>query len=144
MSGARSSSRRLHDQLEAGALLTQEVLEQMAEGVQVSVRTMAALLLYAWPGGAEELKEALQAAAARAQSARIDRAHLPKKLAEALPKPPDRNLLLWFNAEAECRFLTWCVRHSGLSKVQLARELGITRSALYKKLDRLGIEYREE
>lgn len=107
----------------------------------MSVRTMAALMLYPWPGGEPELKEGLQTAMDRAKGHRIDRIHLPKPLAEALPKPPDRNLLDWFNAETECRFLTWCVRHSGLTKVQLAKELGITRSALYKKLDRFGIEY---
>ncbi len=131
-------------ELEAEALLTQEVLDQMAEGIKVNVRTMAALMLYPWPGGEEELKEGLQTAIIKARGKRIDRVHLPKNLAEALPRPPEQDLLLWFSTETECRFLTWCIRHSGLNKVQLARELGITRSALYKKLDRYGIEYKRE
>lgn len=124
-------------------MLTQEVLEEMAAGARLTVRTMAAMMLYPWPGGEHEWQEGLRQAMARARGARIDRAHLPPKLAEALPRPPERNLLAWFTAETEYRFLTWCIRHSGLSKMQLARELGISRSALYKKLDRLGIEHGE-
>lgn len=122
-------------------MLTQETVEVLVNRrVRLTVEAMAALLLYPWPSGEDELRRAVLQAAVEAAGRPIDLVHLPAAVREALPQEPlDHGLLERFTGEAERQFLTWAVGESGLPKKQLSGRLGITRSALYKKLGRYGI-----
>lgn len=122
-------------------MITWEVLNGLVGAeVRVTVPVMAALMVYPWPGGASELRQGLQVAWRRAGGGPIGWAHLPPDLAAALPQVPPGKVLQWFEDETKARFLAWAVRHSGLNKKELARELGTARGNLYKLLHRYGID----
>lgn len=125
-------------------MLNQAVVESIAGGeVQLTVAAMVALMLYPWPGGEAELRAGLAEARRRATDHRIDLVHLPEPVQEAFAAAvPAGRLIERFSRQAEANLLAWGIEHSGLSRGALAKELGITRSALYKKLDRLGIPYQ--
>lgn len=128
-------------------MLNQAVVESLTGGeAQLTVPAMVALMLYPWPGGEAELREGLAEARRQAAGRRIDVGHLPRPVQEvfraAVPPGERPNLLECLSRQAEAALLAWGIQHSGLSREALARELGITRSALYKKLQRLGIPYR--
>jgi DNA-binding NtrC family response regulator len=90
------------------------------------------LHLHAWPGNVRELKNTMQRAALLAAGATIGVADLGLHGAAATPaavegEEPDRAAI-----EAALK------RHRGVV-AQAAAELGLSRQALYRRLDRLGI-----
>ena len=92
-----------------------------------------ALLAHAWPGNVRELRHALQRAALLAHGDSIGAADLGLPPAASSPAPaaadePDR-------AEIEAAL----ARNGGVL-AQAASELGLSRQALYRRLDRLGIK----
>lgn len=93
-----------------------------------------ALRAHDWPGNVRELKNAITRASLLATTAKIARDDLRLPLREAVPatvvrdeQEPDREAI-----EAAIS------RHSGVI-AQAAAELGLSRQALYRRMDRLGI-----
>lgn len=90
-----------------------------------------ALMRHAWPGNVRELRNVMQRAALLARSHTIEAADLdlPQRSDSASPSSnePDRSVI-----EAAL------VRNDGVL-AQAAAELGLSRQALYRRLDRLGI-----
>ena len=91
----------------------------------------AALLRHAWPGNVRELRNVIQRAGLLATGKRIEPAdlNLPKSAAvrTAAPEEPDRALV-----EA-------ALARAGGVIAQAAAELGLSRQALYRRMDRHGI-----
>lgn len=91
----------------------------------------AALLRHAWPGNVRELRNVMQRAGLLAQGPRIEAAdlNLPKPIAtRAVPHDePDR-------ASVEA-----ALTRAGGVIAQAAAELGMSRQALYRRMDRYGI-----
>lgn len=139
---------RLSSQVGAGAdpgrgtlLLDQETVDRLVgRRVYLTVEAMAALMLYPWPGGEEELRESLRQARLAAGGHTIELAHLPPAVRQILPDPLPSSLLDYLMSETERHYLHWVITESRLPKKQIALRLGVTRSALYKKLGRHGIE----
>jgi DNA-binding NtrC family response regulator len=103
-------------------------------GKRLSRAAEAALLAHAWPGNVRELKNALQRAGLLAQGDTIEPSDLglpsaraPAARATEPEAEPDR--------EAIEAALT---RHAGVL-AQAAAELGLSRQALYRRMDKLGI-----
>lgn len=98
----------------------------LSEGAQ------RALLQYRWPGNVRELRNVIQRAELLARDARIAAGDLalpaaPTHDADTREREPDR-------AEIEA-----ALGRSGGVLAQAASELGLSRQALYRRLDRLGI-----
>ncbi len=96
-----------------------------------------ALVAYAWPGNVRELKNALWRAAIVAEGRPIRASHLglggaPKSGRSADPVPVTL-------AEAERAAIDAALLAHGGNKVRAARALGIARSTLQEKIQRLGI-----
>jgi DNA-binding NtrC family response regulator len=92
-----------------------------------------ALLAHAWPGNVRELRNTLQRAALLARGERIgaDDLGLPAaRPAPRTPAPSDEP----GRAEIEA-----ALERAGGVLAQAAHELGLSRQALYRRLDRLGI-----
>ncbi len=92
----------------------------------------AALLRHAWPGNVRELRNVMQRAGLLAQGARIEAADLN------LPKapPPAR---LNGHEEPDRATLEGALARAGGVIAQAAAELGLSRQALYRRMDRYGI-----
>jgi DNA-binding NtrC family response regulator len=99
---------------------------------QLSDAARATLLRHAWPGNVRELKNTMQRAALLAQGATITPADLGLPVAAGPPAgvadaEPDRDAIEQALARA----------HGVVA--QAAAELGLSRQALYRRMDRLGI-----
>jgi DNA-binding NtrC family response regulator len=101
-------------------------------GKQLADDAQRALLAHAWPGNVRELRNAIQRASllAKADIVVADDLGLPAPAARAPSgsDEPDR-------AAIEAAL----ARHDGVV-AQAAAELGLSRQALYRRLDRLGLE----
>jgi DNA-binding NtrC family response regulator len=91
----------------------------------------AALLRYSWPGNVREMKNAIQRALLLGQGERISPEELGLPAAPAPHRAPDE--------EIDRESIEAALRRAGGVLSQAAAELGLSRQALYRRLDKLGI-----
>ncbi|HEY0488595.1 MAG TPA: sigma-54 dependent transcriptional regulator [Telluria sp.] len=101
----------------------------LAPGKQLHAAAQASLMAHAWPGNVRELKNVMQRASLLAQASIIKAEDLGLPLAPmaAVENEPDRDAI----AQA-------LARANGVV-AQAASELGLSRQALYRRMERLGI-----
>jgi PAS domain S-box-containing protein len=103
----------------------------------ISSDALAALMAYHWPGNVRELKNAIEQAVVLCPTGRIELHHLPDQI---LPEPnlglPAVGLTL---REIEKRAIELALQRNGNRRVATARELGIDKNTLRRKIKRLGI-----
>lgn len=134
----------------ARRLLARHAERENKRGLRFAPEAEALLEAHAWPGNLRELDNEIQRAATLADAEQRIGAHLlSDTLRGALgPEGPEweedgeQNGGDTLRARVE-RFETWVIReilakHSG-RKAITARELGLTREGLYKKMKRLGV-----
>ena len=96
---------------------------------------LRAMAQYSWPGNVRELQHAVERAVLMAQSERIQAADLSLRPARDLPGHIDDMSLEEVEAYLIKKAL---VRHGNVTLA--ARALGVSRSALYRRLDRYGLQ----
>lgn len=103
----------------------------------LSQQALAAFMAYEWPGNIRELENAIEHAFILCHGGLIELRHLPSALhevgasADGLPT----GLTL---AEIEARVIREALRRNNGRKTATARELGIDKTTLWRKLSRLG------
>jgi PAS domain S-box-containing protein len=105
--------------------------------VGLSQEAMAALMLHRWPGNVRELENAIEHAFVLCPGDLIGLNHLPMQLV-----PEDRSVLLPIGLtlrETEKHAIQEALRRNDWKKVTTARELGIDKNSLRRKIKRLGI-----
>ena len=103
----------------------------------LSQEAMAALMLHHWPGNVRELENAIEHAFVLCQEELIHLRHLPMHLV-----PEDRAMLVPTGLtlkEVEKRTIQEALQRNQWKKVITARELGIDKNTLRRKIKRLGI-----
>jgi PAS domain S-box-containing protein len=103
----------------------------------VTREAMASLMLYDWHGNVRELENALEHAFVMCQGELIRLRHLPGKLIPkngALRIPTDQTL-----KEIEKHAIEQALQRNQWKKVATARELGIDKNTLRRKIKRFGI-----
>jgi DNA-binding NtrC family response regulator len=104
----------------------------LAPGKRLAADAREALQRYAWPGNARELKNVLQRAALLAASAELTAADL------ALPAPvPARPTAP--DDELDRKTIEAALARTGGVIAQAAAQLGMSRQALYRKMEKLSI-----
>ncbi|HQV15055.1 MAG TPA: helix-turn-helix domain-containing protein, partial [Denitromonas sp.] len=98
--------------------------------------TMKALLAYPWPGNVRQLKNALRVMIALLDDTDtvIELAHLPEDLVTAIADTPPHVAAAEDLRSCEQRLVRACLQRHGGNVSAAARELGITRTTLYRKL----------
>lgn len=129
-------------------LLTGEILTGLVgPGVTppgFTAESIAALLLYDWPGNIRELENALKLALLLAGlDAPIGLQHLPPEVAGHLQSAPPRQLFKRYVRSAELLLIRWALSTCGGDRTRAAKFLGLSRAALYKKL-KLYPEFRPD
>jgi PAS domain S-box-containing protein len=103
----------------------------------VSPEAMAALMIHDWPGNVRELENAIEHAFVISRSAIIDLRDLPEHLVpvnHALTTAAGRSL-----REIEKQSIIEALRRNNGRRMATARELGIDKNTLRRKIKRLGI-----
>jgi two-component system, NtrC family, response regulator HydG len=133
----------------ARALAGRFVAELAARGrpdvAGLSDCALAAVSAYGWPGNIRELRNALEAAVALCEGPRVTARDLPQPVRAAAPRlyvpapAADRGALAGCGREAEVRRITEALATHRNNRTRAARELGISRVSLYKKLRIYGL-----
>jgi DNA-binding NtrC family response regulator len=102
----------------------------LAPGKRLDSSAQAALMAHTWPGNVRELKNVMARAALLASGDVIKAADLalPVTLPASAEAEPDRETILQ------------SLHRAGGVIAQAAAELGLSRQALYRRMERLGIE----
>jgi len=104
---------------------------------------LEALDRYDWPGNVRELRNAIEYAFVLCASGGIGLQHLPPKIAKGLPvclpEPLDEAFL-----ENEKSALVGVLRRSGGNQSEAARQLGVSRVTIWKRIKKHGIDVMKE
>jgi DNA-binding NtrC family response regulator len=93
-----------------------------------------ALMAHTWPGNVRELRNALERAAIMSDDGMIERRHLSLHV-KAAPAPSPHDL-----GAIERQTIETALRQTDWNKSKAARRLGLTRTQLYVRLRRYGLE----
>lgn len=137
----------LRERLDDIPILSENILNQLVQNMgfpykTVSDKAMALLKEYSWPGNVRELRNVLERAANISSGNFINAEHLPDYINSRFYSDNDSNnvcMLKNIVAEAEIKAIMEALRLSNGSRTDAARQLGIHRTALYKKLGGYGI-----
>jgi len=110
-------------------------LKESKEIYSLSPGAMQVLMDYEWPGNVRQLENAVSHAIILTQGQVVERRHLPQFLKQSLPEPSATSL-----AENERRLILGMLQESNWNKHEAARRLEISRSTLYSKIRRYGLE----
>ncbi|MDQ7781838.1 MAG: sigma 54-interacting transcriptional regulator [Desulfomonilaceae bacterium] len=109
----------------------------------LSRESLLAFMDYDWPGNIRELENALEHAFILCHGGLIERHHLPEPLCQA-PGSSHGFLTGATLAEIEARIIRETLARNKGKKLATARELGINKTTLWRKIKRLGIEEPDE
>lgn len=109
--------------------------------VRIADGTMVALTRYDWPGNIRELRNVLERCLVNAEGARVlEPKHLPP---EVLPVVPQSGEVaageIMTLEEVERRHIRRVLQHCEGNRTKAAGLLGISRRAIYDKIERLGL-----
>jgi transcriptional regulator with PAS, ATPase and Fis domain len=110
-------------------------LKEKKNILKISANAMQALMDYDWPGNVRQLENAVNHAVIIIQGETIRRRHLPRFLKEGVESPHATSL-----AENERRLILRVLQEANWNKHEAARRLQLTRSTLYSKIRRYGLE----
>jgi DNA-binding NtrC family response regulator len=130
----------LRDRLSDVPLLATQFLTEMRETTGGLAATLTddardVLLAHTWPGNVRELRNVLERAAILCDDGMIEPRHLALH-AKAAPAAPPNDL-----GVMERQTIETVLRHTDGNKAKAARQLGLTRTQLYVRLRRYGLEY---
>ena len=128
------------------ALLCQHFNLSLAERHKVPCRVfgpevIAALEAYAWPGNVRELRNLVESLLLTSEAASVDCAELPEELHASLPPAAAEHPLAATSLEeAERLAIMRAMKSMHGNLAQAARALGVSRSTLYRKVERYQLE----
>ncbi len=137
----------LRERKEDIPILTQHFLDMCNEASRRKIKgvtraAMSHLCRYNWPGNVRELKNEVERAFAMAyESSYIDSHHLSEKLTNSVDKFPANTggTLKEKVRELEIRLIKRALERNKGNKSRAARELGLSRYGLVKKMKRYGL-----
>jgi PAS domain S-box-containing protein len=105
----------------------------------ISEDSLALFLAHEWPGNVRELKNALEHALVLCPGGIIRPEHLPASLRKSRVGQPASGGAAGFE-EAEVRVIREALARHGSNRTAAARELGIHKTTLWRKMKKLGID----
>ena len=109
--------------------------------IRITPKATASLKAHDWPGNARELQNVVEQILVSYKGGAIRRRHLPFYIFNQNPSSTlqdDVNLKDYLR-DAEKAFIARTLEAAGHNKSQAARKLGIHRTLLYRKLNKLGL-----
>ncbi|UVM53440.1 sigma 54-interacting transcriptional regulator [Pseudomonas sp. B21-012] len=132
----------LRERLEDLPALSEAILEELGSQHELDDGAQALLARHAWPGNIRELRNVLERATLLADQARLGLGDVQAALGDLAPLPVEAATLSYKQACAdfERQLLENTLARCAGNVPQAARQLGLGRSTLYKKLVALGIK----
>ncbi|MGE8394172.1 sigma 54-interacting transcriptional regulator [Pseudomonas sp. BIGb0427] len=132
----------LRERLEDLPALSEAILEELGSQHELDGEAQALLARHAWPGNIRELRNVLERATLLADQARLGLGDVQAALGDLAPLPVEAATLSYKQACAdfERQLLENTLARCAGNVPQAARQLGLGRSTLYKKLVALGIK----
>jgi PAS domain S-box-containing protein len=112
----------------------------------VAPDVMALLMAHNFPGNVRELENIIERAFVLCGTSRIERAHLPSELtgqAPVAPTPAGETIAAQKQASEKQAIRSALERH-GFNRLTAARELGLHKSTLFRKIKALGLELPDQ
>jgi len=106
----------------------------------VNQEVMGLLVAYDYPGNIRELENVIERAFVLCSSGMIERRYLPEKLAGTTGRKPVTTTSAVSLKQMEKIFIVEALRRNKWNRLAAARELGIHKSTLFRKIKNLGID----
>ena len=106
----------------------------------VTGQALSLLMAHHWPGNIRELENVIERAFILCDGAYIGIAHLPEELTAFQGEKPYSYSIRSARDLLEAQTIHSALERSGYNRLAAARELGIHKSTLFRKIKRLGIE----
>jgi two-component system response regulator HydG len=137
-------ARSREDLLELIARLVEELRPNLIEApTELDDEVLERLLKYSWPGNIRELRNVLERAMIMARGLeRVAVAHLPMEVRDASGSGVDHHVPRTLS-EVERIHIDRTLRAHNANRTRAARELGISRATLIKKIKEYGLESNE-
>ncbi|MGA1794350.1 MAG: sigma 54-interacting transcriptional regulator [bacterium] len=135
----------LRERLEDVPLLVNHFIEQLnrQRGKKITGITeeaMICLLSYDYPGNIRELENIIERSFVLCQSEKIGKEDLPESLFASLSIDYSKNRDLTTFMKMEAAFLMNILRQNDWSRIKTARQLGIHKATLFRKINSLGLK----
>jgi PAS domain S-box-containing protein len=98
------------------------------------------LMAHDWPGNVRELENILERAFVLCSGTKIEIKHLPPELAGRAAAPQTGQDIGAVRRSAEAQTIMQTLEKNGFNRVATARELGIHKTTLYRKMKALGLK----
>ena len=137
-------ARSREDLLELIAHLVEELRPHLADApTELEDEALERLLKYAWPGNIREMRNVLERAMIMARGMeRVARDHLPAEVRDASGAGVEHHVPRTLS-EVERIHIDRTLRAHNANRTRAARELGISRATLIKKIKEYGLESNE-
>lgn len=112
---------------------------QNKEIIGMTDEALACLMSYDYPGNIRELKNLIERSFVLCKSALIQKEHLPEPVCKSDGMDFTEHSDIMSFREMEAIFLRNVLRRNNWNRTQTARELGIHKSTLFRKIKSLGI-----
>ncbi|MBT8490731.1 MAG: sigma 54-interacting transcriptional regulator [Deltaproteobacteria bacterium] len=112
---------------------------QNKEIIGMTDEALACLMSYDYPGNIRELKNLIERSFVLCKSALIQKEHLPEPVYKSDGMGLSEHSDIMSFGEMEAIFLRNVLRRNNWNRTQTARELGIHKSTLFRKIKSLGI-----
>jgi PAS domain S-box-containing protein len=139
----------LRDRMEDVPLLVDHFIGRLnslygKEVAGIADDALACLMAYNYPGNVRELENIIERAFVLCHSGNIERKHLPANFCSmpCLDCPEARRLNSWDQVEAA--FLMNALRRNNWNRVETARQLGIHKTTLFRKIKSLGLRVADQ
>ena len=103
----------------------------------VTSDTMQILMDYSWPGNVKELENSIQHAFLLAKGEKVERELLPSRILDEVLKEKNEGITSF--EENEKRFLMKILQENNWNKLKVAKQLNVSRSTLYSKLNKYNL-----
>ncbi len=113
---------------------------QNKEITAITDEALACLVSYDFPGNIRELKNIIERSFILCKSEMIQKEHLPEPVCNSSGMDYSRHSDMVTFKDMEAIFLTNALRRNSWNRLKTARELGIHKSTLFRKIKSLGIK----
>lgn len=103
----------------------------------MTAEALALLAAYDWPGNIRELQNVIERAFVLCADGRIDIAHLPEEITRFAPREGRASSL---HEHYDRQVLAAALERNGFNRQAAARDLGIHKTTLFRRMKRLGME----